>query len=100
MSIVVNIYYSGENGTVQKFAKEMISSGTVDAIRNEAGNIKYDYFFPLDDEETVLLIDSWKNQESIDFHHQSPMMKKTERKRFIGYVIISLSRLSDKEDKR
>ena len=43
MSIVVNIYYSGENGSAQKFAKEMISSGTVDAIRNEAGNIRYDY---------------------------------------------------------
>ena len=39
MSIVVNIYYSGENGSARKFAKEMISSGTVDAIRNEAGNI-------------------------------------------------------------
>ena len=23
-----------------------------------------------------LLIDSWENQESIDFHHQSPMMNK------------------------
>ena len=45
MSIVVNIYYSGENGSARKFAKEMISSGTVDAIRNEAGNIRYDYFF-------------------------------------------------------
>ena len=29
MSIVVNIYYSGENGSARKFAKEMISSGTV-----------------------------------------------------------------------
>ena len=76
MSIVVNIYYSGENGSARKFAKEMISSGTVDAIRNEEGNIRYDYFFSLGDEETVLLIDSWENQESIDFHHQSPMMNK------------------------
>lgn len=56
MSIVVNIYYSGENGSARKFAEEMISSGTVDAIRNETGNIRYDYFFPLGDEETVLLI--------------------------------------------
>ena len=76
MSVVVNIYYSGENGAARKFAKEMISSGTVDAIRSEAGNIRYDYFFPLDDEETVLLIDSWKSQENIDSHHQSAMMKK------------------------
>ena len=28
----------------------------------------------LDDEETVLLIDSWENQEAIDMHHASPMM--------------------------
>ena len=75
MSIVVNIYYSGEKGAARKFVNEMISSGTVEAIRNEAGNIRYDYFFPIDDEETVLLIDSWENQKSIDFHHQSPMMK-------------------------
>lgn len=60
----------------RKFAAEMLSSGTVDAIRNETGNIRYDYFFSIDDEETVLLIDIWENQESIDFHHQSPMMKK------------------------
>lgn len=28
------------------------------------------------DQETVLLIDSWKDQHSIDAHHASPMMKR------------------------
>lgn len=76
MSLTVNIYYTGKNGSARKFAQEMISSGTVDAIKNEKGNIKYDYFFPVDDEETVLLIDSWESQEAIDIHHNTPMMKK------------------------
>ena len=75
MSITVNIYYTGENGSARKFAEEMISSGTVDAIRKEKGNLRYDYFLPIDDEETVLLIDSWESQEAIDIHHDSPMMK-------------------------
>lgn len=75
MTITVNIYYTGENGSARKFANEMIKSGTVDLIKKEAGNIKYDYFYPIDDEETVLLIDSWENQEAIDIHHDSPMMK-------------------------
>jgi len=75
MAITVNIYYTGENGSARKFAEEMISSGTVDAIRREAGNIRYEYFYPLDDAETVLLIDSWKNQEAIDVHHATPMME-------------------------
>ena len=74
MSITVNIYYKGENGSARKFAEEMISSGTVEAIRNENGNIRYDYFYPVDDAETVLLIDSWENQEAIDDHHGTPMM--------------------------
>lgn len=76
MSLTVNIYYTGKNGNARKFAQEMISSGTVDAIKNEKGNIKYDYFFPIDDDETVLLIDSWESQEAIDIHHNTPMMKK------------------------
>ena len=74
MSITVNIYYKGENGSARKFAEEMISSGTVEAIRNENGNIRYDYFYSIDDTETVLLIDSWENQEAIDVHHKTPMM--------------------------
>ena len=74
MSITVNIYYKGENGSARKFAEEMISSGTVEAIRNENGNIRYDYYYPIDDTETVLLIDSWENQEAIDVHHKTPMM--------------------------
>lgn len=36
----------------------------------------YEYFFPMNDRETVLLIDSWKDQHSIDVHHASSMMTK------------------------
>ena len=75
MSITVNLYYSGKKGAAKKFAEEMISSGTVAKIKAEPGNLRYDYFLPLSDPETVLLIDSWKNQEAIDAHHASPMMK-------------------------
>ena len=31
---------------------------------------------PIDDPETVLLIDSWSDQAAIDLHHASPMMKR------------------------
>lgn len=74
MSITVNLYYTGKNKSAQKFAQEMISSGLVERIRNESGNLKYEYFQPLDDPETILLIDSWKDQASIDKHHASSMM--------------------------
>ncbi len=74
--ITVNIYYSGTNGNAKRFAQEMITSGVVDRIRSKEGNLRYEYFYPMNDSETVLLIDSWKNQEAIDLHHQSPMMQE------------------------
>lgn len=74
MAITINIRYTGINGNAEKFAQEMIASGTVDAIRKEKGNLRYEYYRPIDDPETILLIDAWDSQEALDAHHASPMM--------------------------
>lgn len=74
MAITINIYYRGQNGAARKFAEEMVASGIVQEIRAEAGNLRYEYFFPMEDPETVLLIDSWKDQSSLDAHHELPLM--------------------------
>jgi len=76
MSITVNLYYTGTNGNARRFAEEMVSAGIVDAVRREEGNERYEYFFPMDDPETILLIDRWRDQAALDFHHKSPMMKQ------------------------
>lgn len=81
MAITINIYYNGKNGNAKRFAEEMLSSGIVDRIHAEKGNLKYEYFIPFDDTETVLLIDSWENQEALDIHHATPMMKEIIRLR-------------------
>ena len=81
MAITVNIYYTGNRGAARKFAEEMTVSGVVDAIRAEAGNLRYAYFFPMEDPETVLLIDSWRDQQALEAHHASPMMEQISRLR-------------------
>lgn len=73
--ITVNLYYKGKDGNAKAFADEMESSGIADQIRSEEGNLRYQYFQPLDDPETILLIDSWTNQAAIDKHHASSMMR-------------------------
>jgi quinol monooxygenase YgiN len=91
MAITVNLRYTGKKGAAQAFAREMISSGTVEKIRAEKGNLRYEYYLPFDEtsvsenkqtdgdssnsSETILLIDSWENQEAIDLHHATQMMK-------------------------
>lgn len=76
MSITVNIYYHGKDGKAKAFAEEMESRGIVDRIREEDGNLRYEYWFSKTSPDTVLLIDEWKDQESIDRHHASEMMKE------------------------
>ena len=86
MSITVNIRYSGKGNAAVNFAKEMMESGTVEKIRAEKGNLRYEYFVPLfdgsgNDGKTVLLIDQWENQTAIDAHHASPMMETISKLR-------------------
>lgn len=75
MALTINIYYSGKGGAARAFVEEMMSSKTVDKIRAEEGNLRYEYFLPAEGTDTVLLIDSWENQEALDLHHRSEIMK-------------------------
>lgn len=74
--ITLHLFYTGKRGAAEAFAREMTASGVADEIRREPGNLRYEYFFPMDDRETVLLIDSWESQAAIDAHHASSMMGK------------------------
>ena len=99
MSLIINIYYTGTNGSARKFAEEMVSSGIVDRVRAEEGNERYEYFFPMEDSETVMLIDKWKNQEALDLHHKSEMMKEIADLRHKYELKMRVERFTEFEDK-
>lgn len=42
MSLTMILTYTGKNGAAQKYAKEMVSSGIVDRIRQQPGNLRYE----------------------------------------------------------
>ena len=97
MSLTINIYYTGKDGSARKFTEEMVSNGVVDRVRSEEGNEKYEYFFPMNDSETVLLIDRWKNQEALDIHHKSPMMKEIADLRDKYHLHMRVEQFVDKQ---
>ena len=75
MPITYHIFYSSDKaGNAIAFVEEMEQRGIADRIRAKEGNLQYAYFTPLHDNKTVLLIDSWANQDALDAHHASPMM--------------------------
>ncbi|RYQ67107.1 putative quinol monooxygenase [Bifidobacterium pseudolongum] len=81
MAITINVRYTGTGGQARAFAWEMASSGTVSMIREEPGNLRYEYYVSLEDPETVLLVDSWTGQDALDAHHASPVMERIARLR-------------------
>ena len=72
--ITIHLFYTGTRGSALAFAREMERTGIAEAIRREPGNLRYQYFQPLDDPETVLLIDAWADQAALDAHHASDSM--------------------------
>lgn len=79
--ITIHIMYQGEKDQALQFAKEMTESGVVERIRQEEGNLRYEYYIHFEDPSTILLIDSWENQEALDKHHASSMMNEIARLR-------------------
>ncbi len=97
MNLTINIYYTGENGSAKKFAEEMVSSGIVERVRTEKGNLRYNYFFPMDDPETVLLIDKCESQEALDEHHKSKMMEEIAKLREKYHIRMRVEQFVEKK---
>ncbi|WP_323703151.1 putative quinol monooxygenase [Mammaliicoccus sp. Dog046] len=98
MTITVNIYYRGEGTAAKDFALEMISSGIVSEIREKEGNLKYEYFMPLEENGTVLLIDQWTNQNALDEHHLSQTMEKIMKLREKYTLTMEVERYTEDQD--
>ena len=95
MSITVNLYYTGRNGSARQFAEEMVARGVVQRVRAEEGNERYEYFFPMEDPETVLLVDRWKDQKALDMHHKSEMMDEIAKLRDKYHLRLRVERYVD-----
>ena len=74
--ITINIRYTAENGNVRKYVEEMESSGIAAKIRAVEGCLGYDYFYPADDPNGLLLIDSWADQAALNRYNSSPAMQE------------------------
>lgn len=95
MSIVIHIRYTGEGDAARRFAREMTDTGVVSRIRAQAGNLGYDYYLPLEDPHTLLLIDRWRDQAALDAHHASPMMGEIAALREKYRLTMAVERFTD-----
>lgn len=76
MMVVLNVIYKGENDNTLKFVEEVKSSGLLEAIRNEQGNLQYEYYSSLDNPNSIILIEHWSNAYDLSRHSKGENIKK------------------------
>lgn len=77
--IVLNVTYNVKTGKRDDFFKKVTELGVPKGSRKEAGNIKYDYFFATDNENQILLIEHWKDQDAFDIHVGMDYFKELQK---------------------
>lgn len=63
-------------GKREGYIDKMKSEGIIDAVRNEDGCYRYDFYFSEKDADEILLIEEWESKEHQQIHLTQPHMKK------------------------
>lgn len=63
-------------GKREEYIKTLKDEGLIDAIRNEDGCIRYDYYFSEKEEDEILLIEAWESKKHQEIHLKQPHMKR------------------------
>lgn len=75
--IVLNVTYKMKKDVLaEDFVKALEDGGLAPYCRQEKGNICYDYFYPADGSDTLLLLEKWEDAESLAAHGQTENFKK------------------------
>ena len=72
--VVLNVTYKCSPEKRDAFLEKLNAEGLADACRAEAGNIKYDYYLPLDGSEELILLEKWKDAEALSLHTREPIL--------------------------
>ena len=66
--IVLNVTYKCKSGKRDAFLDAIQAEGLDEACRNEDGNFKYDYYFPVSGSDEMLLVEKWRDAEVLAIH--------------------------------
>ena len=73
-NIILHVYYRCKNGSAEEFVRAIKESGAQDLVRAEDGCIQYDYHLSLEERDTVVLLEKWRDGDALAAHMQQPHM--------------------------
>lgn len=70
--IVLNVTYRCKPDMRDAFLERIMAEGIDEACRAEKGNLKYDYYYPADDGDELLLVEKWQDATALKAHGKTP----------------------------
>lgn len=77
-AIVLNVTYTVKNGKREEFYQSIAAAAIPEKSRLEEGNIRYDYYYPVASPNQLLLIEVWKDRDSLNVHKETEHFKKLQ----------------------
>ena len=74
--LLLLVAYTARPGMREEFVQKVREAGILEAIRNENGCVRYDYFYSEEDENQLLLVEKWETEECQRVHMEQPHMHK------------------------
>ena len=72
----MNVTYEMKPGMREEFLSCVREGGLLDAIRQEDGCLKYDYYLSADRPDELLLVEHWSDRAAQQAHMSHPNMTK------------------------
>ncbi len=66
------VYYHCKAGARNEFVKEIAAADIAAKCQAENGCKQYDFFLPLNDDDTLLLVEKWESEEAQKIHMTTP----------------------------
>lgn len=76
VALTVIVTYKTLPGKAEAFYRAVTESGVAAGVRQEPGNHGYSFYLPLDEEDTLVLIEQWENEAAADAHAFTDNVKK------------------------
>ena len=97
--IIVNVLYKIKPGEREAFLAACREIGFLERTHKEKGNIAYDYYFPIDDENAVFCAELWENADAFKAHGSTPHVEKFQdvKKRHVVDAALSVFEGEGKE---
>lgn len=70
----IYVVFKTKDGKREEYIKRLRAEGIVDAVLNEDGCVRYDYYFSEKDENEILLIEEWESKHHQQVHLDQPHM--------------------------